>query len=360
VLAAALGACVSACLPASTRAPGAPRACGVDGVAQLEGFDPSRLHAALTDFARSPINYHGLVVQRHGRLVGEVYRRGRDAPLDATFPTTTTFDACTLHDVRSISKSVTSLCWGIAAGQGKTPPLETRALDLYPELAHLKTGGREAITLAHLLTMTSGLEWNEENYGTLTNVETGLFFASSQARHTFDRPMAAPPGTKFNYNGGCTAVIAELLARYTGTSLPAFAPLGIDDWRWANDYRNRPLSFAGLRMRPRDLARIGRMMLDGGLWEGRQVVLAAWVADSIRPHIETGDGLRYGYFWWLGEVEALGARHAYAAGFGNGGQRLFMVPGLDLVVVITAGNYNGPAGRKSQDVFRQVAAAVGA
>lgn len=360
----ALGA--SACLPAPYRPATAGGACGPSGATSLEGFDEGRLKAALDDFAASPVNFHGLVIERRGALVGEKYRRGHDAPLDGSTSGEVTFDACALHDVRSISKSVTSLCWGIAAAQDKTPPLDTRVLNLYPKLENLKTDGREAITVAHLLTMTTGLEWDEESYGSVFNPETGLFIRSSQARQLFDRPMKTPPGAAFNYNGGATAVLADLLTRSTGDTIPVFAekhlftPLGIEEWRWVNDYRKRPAAFAGLRMRPRDLVRIGRMMLAGGQWEGREIVPAAWISDSIRPHIETGDGLRYGYQWWLGEVEALGARHAYAAGFGNGGQRLFMVPALDLVVAVTAGNYNKPAGRKSRDVFGQVAAAIAA
>ena len=91
---------------------------------------------------------------------------------------------------------------GNCSRQGKTPPLVTPVLDLYPALAHLRTDGREAITIENLLTMTTGLEWDEHAYGTLANDETGLFWRTSQARHTFDRPMKAAPGTTFNYNGG--------------------------------------------------------------------------------------------------------------------------------------------------------------
>ena len=141
------------------------------------------------------------------------------------------------HDVRSISKSITSLLWGIAHGQGKTPPLGTPVLDLLPELKDLKGQGREAITLAHLFSMSSGLDWNEPNaYNSFTNDEIGLYWHSSQARYVFNRPMAAPAGTRFNYNGGGTAVLAQILAGRVGMPLPDYArkhlfePLGITDW----------------------------------------------------------------------------------------------------------------------------------
>lgn len=339
---------------------GGPRGCDAAPDTVTAGFEPERLQACLDAFSASTSNFHALVIERGGALVAERYRRGRDQPLGDAFARTTTFDNCHLHDVRSISKSVTALLWGIADAQGKTPPLSTQVFSLYPELTAFATNGREAITLQHLFTMSSGLEWDEENYAALNNDEFPLYFRSSQARHALDRPLAQTPGTVFNYNGGLTAIIADLLVRFTGMSLPAFAqenlftPLGISHWEWRRDYRGRPVAFAGLRLTPRDMAAIGRLVLARGQWDGRQIVPAAWVDESTRAHVETGDGLSYGYFWWLGRAEAMGQEHDYIAGFGNGGQRLFIVPGLDLTVAITAGNYNMPAGRLSRALFTSV------
>lgn len=127
-----------------------------------------------------------------------------------------------------------------------------------------------------------------------------------------------------------------------------FEPLGITDWEWVNDVRGRPLAFAGLRLRPRDLARIGRMVLGEekkpGRWQGRQIVPADWLTESLRGQIDMQNepSWQYGYQWWVGKVDALGAKQNWSAGFGNGGQRLFLVPDLDLVVVVTAGAYNKP------------------
>ena len=102
------------------------------------------------------------------------------------------FDAPTKHDVRAIRKSVVSLQCGIAQGQGKTSPLCTTVLDLLPELGDLKRGGRETITIAHLLTMSSGLDWNEPSTYKKDNDECGLYWRSSQARYLFNRSMVAP------------------------------------------------------------------------------------------------------------------------------------------------------------------------
>src|SRR6266403_6309056 len=157
--------------------------------------------------------------------------------------------------------------------------------------------------------MSSGLEWNESitSYGTLANDETRLFWDWQPYRYVLSRPRVAKPGTQFTL----------------------FEPLAIHEWEWVADPWRRPLAFAGLRMRPRDLATIGRLVLARGEWQGRQVVPADWVAESLRPHIAAGDGLGYGYQWWTGTVDREGKKLAWSAGFGNGGQRLFVVPELD-------------------------------
>lgn len=352
------------CMPGARAADGP---CAAVTAAQAQGFDPVALCDVLHHFTSGTTNFHALVIERHGVVVAEAYRRGKDESIYSLFGRSTDFDATRRHDVRSISKSVTSLLWGIAKGQGKVPPLDTPVLDLLPELTDLQGQGREAITLSHLFDMSSGLDWNEPNaYNSSRNDEHGLFWHSSQARYLFDRAVVVPPGTRFNYNGGGTAVIAQILAQRVGLPLPEYArrylfePLGITDWEWVNDVRGRPLAFAGLRLRPIDLARIGRMVLAHGRWQGRQVVPAEWIEETLRPRIDIGDGLRYGRQWWAGTaVDAQGAKHAWTAGFGNGGQRLFVVPELDLVVVITAGDYNQVAiARLANQLFRSIAVTV--
>ncbi|GCB02725.1 serine hydrolase [Ralstonia sp. SET104] len=330
------------------------------------GFDTDRLCAVLRNLADGDINFHSLLVVRHGRLVAEVYRPGKDERIKDLFRTTRTFGPTAVHDVRSISKSVTSLLWGIAQAQGKMPPLDTPALSLFPDLADLNGQGREAITLAQMFSMSSGLAWNEwKSTGLLDNDEFGLIWRSAQVHYVFDRPMAAPAGAQFNYSGGNTAVLAQLLVARAGVSLPEYArkqlfePLGISDWEWVDDFRGRPMAHAGLRLRPRDLARIGQLVLQHGEWQGRQIVPAAWIAESTQPRIDTGiePGLQYGYQWWLGKVQAAGSEQAWVGGIGRGGQRLWIVPGLDMVVVATAGDYNQRAiWTQAATLFQQVMA----
>lgn len=342
-------------------------ACPAAAAAQRQGFDAARLCAVLQAFASADANYHSLLVQRHGELVAEAYRRGTDRSIYSWAGHDVQFGPGTLHDLRSLSKSVTSLVWGIAWQQGKVPSPETAVATILPELTGLTGEGRAAIALADLLNMSSGLAWRESGVYNLANDETALYWRRSQASYVFGHAVAAAPGERFNYNGGNTAILAEILEQRTGMPLPdyanrhLFAPLGITDWEWMRDLRGRPLAFAGLRLGSRDLLKLGTLLLQRGRWQGRQVVPAAWVDASLQPRVATGDGLQYGYQWWMGSAQALGRTYRWTAGFGNGGQRLFVVPALDLAVVVTAGEYDNPSiGPRINRLLGSVVAAVAA
>jgi CubicO group peptidase (beta-lactamase class C family) len=289
-------------------------------------------------------------------LIAEFYRQGKDHSINLLFglwrpfSTHVRFSLTTLHDTRSISKSIVGLLVGIAQQKGEIGSLSTPILQFYPKNLDFRSPEKDTITLEHLLTMSSGLQWNE---GALPNDETRLFWEATPLRHLLNRPMIAKPGQVFNYNSGGTMVLSEILTRTSGRSLTElvktelFDPLEITDWEWVSNLHGKELAFTGLRMRPRDLLKIGRMMLDGGRWRNRQVVPKAWVAASLHPKIATGhksppnaaDDLKYSYQWWGSSVNWHGKMLGWSAGFGNGGQRLFIVPDLDLAIVTTAGEY---------------------
>jgi CubicO group peptidase (beta-lactamase class C family) len=343
------------------------------------GFDAKALCAALTEVDSGDANIHAVIVERRGRLVAELYRTGHDVPIDVNyglgtpFASDVRFGPDVLHDVRSVTKSVVGLLIGIARQKGLVPDLRTSVLSLFPELADLRTRERDAISIRDLLTMSSGLAWDEWNRGPITSDETRLFWKGDQVRFLFDRPMAAPPGTRFNYNGGGTATLAELLTRAAGKPLDPllraelFEPLGITHWAWAPDLRDRPLAFAGLRMRPRDMSKLGRLVLGHGRWRGQQIVPEAWVTESLRSQIATGleippaspGTLGYGYQWWTGSTSWRGRAFGWSMAMGNGGQRVFVVPDLDLNIVTTAGAYGDHGiARPLGDLFAKVLAAV--
>jgi len=345
---------------------------------EVAGFDAEALCRLLRDVAAGTDNIHALLVERRGVLVAELYRSGRDRPISVRygfnnlFGAPTRFDADTLHDTRSVSKSIVSLLYGIALAKGRAPAVDTPVLEVQPALSPPWAGSSQ-VTMGRLLSMSSGLDWAESGRGLLTSDEIRLFWKFDQDRFVLERRLATEQGTKFNYNGGGTTVLANTLVRMSGKPLTEiaredlFAPLGIVRFEWTEDMHGRALPFAGLRLRPRDMLKLGALVSARGTWRGRQVVPADWIAESLRPRLSTGtqflslDGkpVAYGYQWWLGQVAWGGRELDWASALGNGGQRIFVVPALELSIVLTAGDYDeGPIHVAENRVLRALVSAV--
>jgi CubicO group peptidase (beta-lactamase class C family) len=349
-------ALVALCAPAAaeeTKVCGAPMALA-DGwsiATQAEvGLDPARLCELDAFIAQWPeANIHAVVVVRNGKLAMERYFKGADERFGDKLGKVK-FGPEVKHDVRSISKSATSLLVGIALAEGKFPALDSSVFDAFPEYADLRTPEKARITFRDLLTMSAGLLWDENRpYSDPLNNEEGMINAADPFRYILSQPVAYPPGTVYAYSGGGTSLLGETLVKSTGQSLrdyardKLFTPLDITDFEWLDAGRSRRLgAFGSLRLRPRDAAKLGRLLLTDGQWNGRQVLPAGWAVESIKPRIN-GEGLFfYGYQWWLGRSFRNGAEFTWAAGVGLGGQRLYVVPALDLVVMVNAGHYDGP------------------
>jgi CubicO group peptidase (beta-lactamase class C family) len=337
----------------------------------LAGGLPNRARAALDpsaiERAAADADLHSVLVWQRGRLLFEHYRRSKDKPVGDWFAREVTFGPDVLHDLRSITKSVVALLVGQAVGRGEID-IATPVLDFYPALADLRRDGREGILVSHLLDMASGLAGNEttSTYGSSANDETRLWWDASPARYILDRPLVAAPGLLWNYNGGHTVLLADILVQRSGRGLldlartDLFEPLGIMNWEWRTGLHGQPLAYAGLRLTPPDLLRLGRLMLTGGNWQGRQVLPAVWVAATLQPRITVGKGpFRYGHHWWAGQVQHAGRGLPSIAGLGNGGQRLTVIPELDLAVVFTAGAYNSERiGPIEGALLRQIVASL--
>ena len=291
-------------------------------------------------------NIHAVLVARHGRLAFEHYFSGADEDWGRSIGTVQ-FDPDVKHDVRSVTKSVTALLLGIAIGRGLVPGVDAPVLSLLPDYADLKTEAKQRITLRHLLTMSAGLAWDENiPYSDSANSEIRMDFAADPYRYVLERPVDAPPGHRYNYSGGSAALISAVLHKATGKTEDVlaqdmlFAPLGITDVSWARYPGNGdPIAASGLRMRPRDMAKLGQLVLNHGRWNEQQIVPEAWLEESMAPHIQGSQLYFYGYQWWLGRSLVGGRPTDWEAGVGLGGQRVFIVPALDLVVVTTAGLY---------------------
>jgi CubicO group peptidase (beta-lactamase class C family) len=294
---------------------------------------------------------HAVLVSRADALVLERYYEGADEswgrPLGRI-----SFGPETLHDLRSVTKSVVGLLYGIALDRGQVPPPEASLLAQFPGYSDLAADPRRArITVAHALTMTLGNEWDEQRpYTDPANSEIAMEDAPDRYRFILERPIIAEAGTRWIYSGGAVALIGALIAKGSGKTLPEFAsevlfePLGISAFEWATGRDGIASAASGLRLRPRDLLRIGALLLGQGEWGGRRVVSGAWLDASFTPAIPTGDGLEYGRLWYLGDapVPAFSGSRRWVAGFGNGGQRLCLMPDARLAVVIFSGNYDAP------------------
>jgi CubicO group peptidase (beta-lactamase class C family) len=318
------------------------------------GFAPdleARLERLIAD--KRAWGLHGVVVVRHGRLVLERYFEDEDNARGNQLGRVA-FTADILHDMRSVSKGMVGLLYGIALEQGRVPPPEAPLFSAFPEYADLATGGREKLTIHHVLTMTLGTEWDESSlpYSNPANSEIAMDLAPDRYRYILERPVVREPGKRWTYCGGATALLGGIIAKGTGKPLHAFArealldPLRIGPTEWLSDGKGEPYTASGLRMTPRDLARVGIMMAGGGVAAGKQVVPAQWLARCTRPIVSVDELRRYGYQWYMVDIaygEPLGwaVRHLERMwmALGEGGKRLFVLPELQLVIAITAGNY---------------------
>jgi len=315
------------------------------------GLDGARLCGIAARLKATEANVHSVVVVRRGKLVFEQYFAGYDVPWGAP-DKRYDFDATTRHDMRSVSKSVTSLLVGIAAGCGLFA-IDDPVLKFFPEYAASKGAGWENVSLRHLLTMSSGMRWDEvRDWNDPRNDEPHLGSEAEPLRYVLSKPIDAPPGTLWNYSGGSTNLLGAVIEKTSGKPFEAFArealfqPLGITDWEWKTYENGKIAPAAGLRLRPRDAAKIGQLVLNRGAWNGVQAVPPQWIADSTTPRFQAiglfGGLYFYGYQWWMGRTFAAGKDVQWISGQGWGGQRIFIIPDLDIVVVTTAAMYASP------------------
>ena len=317
--------------------------------------------------ASSDANIHAVLVARSGKLVFERYFRGSDEIPGRIYGRrveNVTFDADTLHDMKSVSKSVASLAVGIAIDRGLIRSVNEPIFSFFPELSDLRSPEKDRIQLFHALTMSMGLEWVEATpaTGDDNNDEARMHRARDACRYVLGLAATAPPGREFFYNTGALALVSAIIRKATGHPLDEFArenlfePLGITAVEWER-YKVDTDAGGGLRLRPRDMAKIGQLVLAGGRWNDRQIVSKEWIETSTAPKIKATDGQSYGYLWWLGRSLLNGREVHWAGALGRGGQSIRIVPELDLVVVVTAGyyqDYSPQAFKVQYGVFRDV------
>lgn len=295
---------------------------------------------------------HALLVSQGGSLVFEHYGRGEDEQSGRGPIGDIVFGPDVPHDLRSVSKGVVGLAYGIALAAGKVPPPEAKLYEQFPEHADLtRQPGRNQLTMHHVLSMTLGLDWDELTipYGDPRNAETAMEAAPDRLRFILERPIMSAPGLAWSYCGGATALLGRLIAKGTGEPLLAycrrvlFDPMGFGPAGWSQGRDGEYRAASGLRLLPRDLLKIGELVRAGGVWNGNQIVPSDWLKRAISPIVPI-DGRRYGYHWYLGASSATGSPRwePWIGGIGWGCQRLYVFAALDLVVAQYCGNYNRP------------------
>jgi CubicO group peptidase (beta-lactamase class C family) len=278
-----------------------------------QGMDAQMLSDMLEKVQKDQIELHSLLIIRHGAVVSETYFEN--------------YTQNTRHPIWSCTKSVMSTLIGMAIDRGIIQGVDQKVLEFFPgETFANMDASKESMTLDNLLTMTTGLNWNE--------YEMDLYGEPNWVKYVLDLPLIHKPGETFNYCTGCSHVLSVILERSAGMNAETFAkknlftPLGIINYTWESNDEGSSIGGWGLELTPRDMAKLGYLYLHNGVWEDQQIVSQGWVKNATQKHVTSPFGVDYGYLWWV-------YPKAYAA-LGMNGQTIYVVPDLDLIVVVTA------------------------
>jgi CubicO group peptidase (beta-lactamase class C family) len=271
---------------------------------------------------RGMFNAISLLIVRDGKLVAEGYAR-TDRDRDRT------------RNIQSMTKSVTSMTFGVLHDDGVFPSLDEKLSAVLPAGSFTGDPRTRDITLRHLLTMTSGLSIDNHSFA----IDLLMRRPRGQDRFILARPLHADPGARYDYRDADPQLISQAVTARTGRTLASlaeerlFRPLGITDFHWESNVDGVSLGAHALWLAPRDLAKLGLLMLNQGVWNGQRLISPEWIALSTSrqmPDFVSDDGFHVGFYWWL--VPQLGAYSAW----GHGGQHIFVWPAERLVLVLTA------------------------
>jgi CubicO group peptidase (beta-lactamase class C family) len=278
-------------------------------------------------------NIHSLIIIKNDKIVYEKYFNN--------------FNRDKLHPIYSVTKSVSSALIGIAIDRKFIASVDEKLNSFFPDEKYVDwDNGKEDISLEDILCMTTGLEWNERlPYSDKGNSHNQMCRRSDWIKFVLQRPMAQKPGEKFNYNTGTANLLALMIEQKTGWKIEKFSeeylfkPLGIQRSRWYKDPKGNPCSGGtngGLFLKPIDMAKIGYLILNEGKWGKKVIISKEWVQASTE---EQKENEKYGYLWWRGYGYINKQKAPFYMGSGYGGQKIYVFPSLDMVIVLTSGNY---------------------
>ncbi len=262
------------------------------------------------------------------------------------------------NNVFSVTKSITSLLVGMAIEDSYFTGVDQRIDTLIDADDYPLSEEQAAICIEDILTMTMGLYWKSD----LTSEYHSLKSSDDPLRFILDRKLVSTPGTRFNYSDGAAHLMSILFTKATGTSLHDYAkeklfkPLGIENTQWNADRNGNNYGGVDLYLSNEDMMKIGQLMANNGLYAGQNIVSPAWIAASTKPLAKTGSSAshnkHYGYYWWIGDAADI---DLYAA-IGHGGQFIYIVPELSLV--ITAASYGVVADSAADRTFKALRNAI--
>ena len=294
-------------------------------------------------------NIHSLLIAKDNKLIYENYFSGKDENWGSNLGYVE-HDYNILHDTRSISKSVVAACIDIAVQQKKIKSIDDPVFNYLPYYQEYRTSQNEKITIRQLLTMSSNIQWDEDvPHGTSKNDETQMERSSNPVRYVLTRLMKPGSDSAWKYNSGGVQVLAEIIRSVSADNIDKFAEkylftlLGIKNYKWTKSHRKFPAAASGLRLTSRDLLKFGLLYLNNGQWNGQQILSENWVNETLRTQVyreklDTTKG--YSFLFWIETDSVETKTFDLIIARGNGGQRIFLHKASNLVVVVTAGNYN--------------------
>ena len=303
-----------------------------DDIYSLE-IDTALIYRFFNKLSHEDHMVHSILLVRQNKLLIEEYFSGHKIN--------------TLHDLRSATKSILSLLMGIAIDKGIIDDIDDPIVKYLKEPFATKNFDerKDLITIRHLLTMSSGLDCNDWDPAS-KGQEDKVYKKKDWLQYTLDLPMINDPGTVSNYCSMGTVLIAEVISQATGMTIQEFAQqylfdkLGITRVEWGHT-SNKEVIASGKRlyMTPRDLAKIGQLVLNHGSWNGKQIVSEGWIGAATTPKTQI-TGIDYGFLWWSIPLKSGNEVLLSKTATGNGGQYIMIIPEMDLVAVFTGGAYN--------------------